>query len=171
MLYLAVGFVVVVAGIVLALRAGNSPVQRRRPQTVAELPPAVPRVNLLTRYEAAFLIKLEAAVRPDERIFAQVQLSQLFDVNTGHPVFKRTSQKTIDFILCDRQTTRILLAIELDDRTHDRPNRAARDEFVNELLEKSGIPLLRFRHDEPQDPASVTARIRKSVKTIVSRRP
>mgnify|MGYP001615794961 CR=1 FL=1 len=50
----------------------------------------------------------------------------------------------IDFTLCDKQTLRLLIAIELDDYFHSRPDRQKRDSFVERALESAGLPLLRF---------------------------
>ena len=55
------------------------------------------------------------------------------------------AQKHLDFVLCDRHTTQFLLAIELDDRSHDRPDRRKRDEFVNRVLAQAGVALIRFQ--------------------------
>ena len=55
------------------------------------------------------------------------------------------SQKHVDFVLCDPTTTRFILAIELDDRTHDSEDRKRRDRFLNEVLAAVGIRLLRVR--------------------------
>jgi hypothetical protein len=58
---------------------------------------------------------------------------------------QRISQKHLDFVLYDTATTRILLAIELDDRSHEKAHRKARDEFVDRSLDAAGVPLLRVR--------------------------
>jgi len=55
------------------------------------------------------------------------------------------AQKHLDFILCDRSTTRFVLAIELDDRSHERRDRRQRDLFVDQVLAQAGIRLIRFR--------------------------
>ena len=58
---------------------------------------------------------------------------------------QRISQKHLDFVLYDTATKRILLAIELDDRSHEKAHRKARDEFVDRSLAAAGVPLLRIR--------------------------
>jgi len=55
------------------------------------------------------------------------------------------SQKHVDFVLCEPDTTRFILAIELDDRTHDSEDGQRRDRFLNEVLASVGIRLLRVR--------------------------
>ena len=36
-------------------------------------------------------------------------------------------------------------AIELDDRSHDLPERRARDRLLDRICERAGLPLIRFR--------------------------
>lgn len=60
---------------------------------------------------------------------------------SGSPI----AQKHLDFVLCDVHSTRFLAAIELDDRSHHRPDRRKRDRFVNRVLAEAGIDLIRFR--------------------------
>ncbi|WP_243812489.1 DUF2726 domain-containing protein [Candidatus Nanosynbacter sp. TM7-008] len=39
-------------------------------------------------------------------------------------------------------------AIELDDSTHNQPDRKTRDDFVNSIMANTNIPLLRFKAGE-----------------------
>ena len=41
-----------------------------------------------------------------------------------------------------------LIAIELDDNTHNQPDRKTRDDFVNSIMANTNMPLLRFKTDE-----------------------
>jgi very-short-patch-repair endonuclease len=71
----------------------------------------------------------------------------------------RVSQKHLDFVLYDRETTEVGLAIELDDRSHARRERRARDAFVDEVLDGCGVVLLRVRAAAAYDVAALQARI------------
>jgi len=62
-----------------------------------------------------------------------------------HGPFASISQKHLDFVLCDPKTLRIILAIELDDRSHDAEDRQKRDRFVDEVLDRAGVTLIRFQ--------------------------
>jgi hypothetical protein len=44
------------------------------------------------------------------------------------------AQKHIDFLLCDPATLRVVLALEVDDRSHARPKRQLRDLIVGVSL-------------------------------------
>ena len=53
------------------------------------------------------------------------------------------TQKHVDFLLCDPGSMRPLLGVELDDASHERPNRQDRDIFVDKVFAAAGLPLLR----------------------------
>ena len=106
------------------------------------------RETLLSRGEAAFFGPLQRAVNGEFLIMSKVRLADLVSCSatewrTGYG--GAISQKHVDFVLCDPSTTRFILAIELDDRTHDSADRKRRDRFLNEVLATVGIRLLRVR--------------------------
>lgn len=55
--------------------------------------------------------------------------------------FNMICSKHIDFALCD-QDMNVKVIIELDDRSHERPDRQARDRFVNAVLKNSGYEII-----------------------------
>lgn len=73
------------------------------------------------------------------------------------------SQKHVDFVLCDPNTTRFILAIELDDRTHDSVDRKRRDRFLNDVLATVGIRLLRVRARSYYSPPSLRTLVHKAI--------
>ena len=110
--------------------------------------PYKPRYTLLSRGEAAFFFALRAAVRGRYLIAFKVRLADLITCSEsawndgfGHMI----ARHHLDFVLCDHGTTNIRLAIELDDRSHDKAVRKKRDVFVNEALATAGVPLLRIQ--------------------------
>ncbi|QYK54256.1 MAG: DUF2726 domain-containing protein [Fimbriimonadaceae bacterium] len=58
--------------------------------------------------------------------------------------FGRISQKHLDFVIIESETGRIRLAIEIDDRSHQRADRQKSDQVKNQALAEAGIPLLRI---------------------------
>jgi hypothetical protein len=120
--------------------------------------PYKPRPTLLSRGEAAFFFALRAAVRGRYLIAFKVRLADL--ITCGESAWKEgfghmIARHHLDFVICDFQTTDIRLAVELDDRSHDRPARKKRDAFVNEALAAAGIPLLRIQAAASYDPSSL----------------
>ena len=135
------------------------PVPPPIPASAAPLPPPLPdepaypeidlmkrNSHLLTPAEQAFHAVLEPLVRSSCAISTKVRLADLFSILPGRgqqAAFNRISRKHVDFVLTDPATSRILCAIELDDSSHNRPDRIERDDFVNKLFAANGMPLLR----------------------------
>lgn len=46
----------------------------------------------------------------------------------------------INFVLCDKENIEPLIAIELDDSSHGRPDRMARDIFIDRVMVPPGCP-------------------------------
>lgn len=59
--------------------------------------------------------------------------------------FNRVKAKHIDFVVVRAKDAKPILAIELDDGSHQRADRQERDRFLEELMQKVGLPLLRIR--------------------------
>lgn len=58
--------------------------------------------------------------------------------------FGRISQKHIDYLICEKETLKPVLGIELDDKSHQKGNRRKRDEFVDTVYENVGLKMLRI---------------------------
>lgn len=138
-------------------RPAPPPLRTAGPSGTPPLPPPIPpalpvldltlrRDALLTPAELAFFRALEPLVTPSYAVFSKVRLADLFDVRAGRgrqAAFNQISAKHVDFVLCDPATSKVLAAIELDDRSHQRPDRAERDRFVNNLFAANHLPLIR----------------------------
>lgn len=72
----------------------------------------------------------------------------------GH--FSAISQRHLDFVLCDRSTLRPLVAIELDDRSHETERRRARDLRLEDILAAAGLPLIRLPVRNTYQTAEIT---------------
>jgi very-short-patch-repair endonuclease len=121
------------------------------------------RASLLTQSELAFYKALSQAVNGQWSIHAMVRLADLIQVRPKTPKFQswqnRIHAKHVDFLLCDQGSMEAKLAVELDDTTHQRPDRQERDQFVDQALADAGLPLLRIDVGESYDPAA----LRKSI--------
>jgi very-short-patch-repair endonuclease len=73
-------------------------------------------------------------------------------------------RKSVDFVLFDRNAVSPVLAIELDDSSHDREDRQERDAFVDGVLAKAGLPLLHVRAQAAYDPKQLSASIGEAVR-------
>jgi hypothetical protein len=106
--------------------------------------------KLLTPMETRFYRLLMKVVGRDLLIFVKVRLGDLMDAHPGMDkvkrriAFNKIACKHVDFVICDRDL-RVLLGIELDDRSHEREDRKERDVFVDSAFRSAGINLLRVQ--------------------------
>ena len=97
--------------------------------------------------ELNFFLNLKAVVGDSAQIFSKVKLSDLFyakagDYGKNRSYTNRIDRKHVDFLLCDPKTLKPILGIELDDNSHQRADRQARDDFVNRVFEAAKLPLM-----------------------------
>ena len=94
------------------------------------------------------------AALPEMNVFAQVEMNRVVtwpkpDKNGWSG---RVNGKSIDFLICTK-ASEIVLAIELDDKTHNRPDRQKADETKDRALKAAGIPIKRWNvRSMPQVP-------------------
>jgi hypothetical protein len=105
--------------------------------------------SMLTVAEAKFFRSLEQAVGGQYLVCPQVPLWTFIDIRSNHAgaaaaFTNRINLKRVDFILVDRRTLTVRMAIELDDRSHQRSDRQRRDAFVETVLKQAGVPLIRI---------------------------
>lgn len=104
------------------------------------------RDYLLTKSERSFHEVLRGSLSAQIVVFAKVRLIDLvwLPKGTGNRQrhLNRVVSKHVDFVLCDVQSIRPLLVIELDDASHRRADRMARDAVVDAALEAAGLPIL-----------------------------
>ena len=158
LLLAALALVIILAALIALFRTASRPPYQRNP-------------DFLTPAETIFFRALEQAVNDDLYIFPKIRLADLLAVSDGseNPSahFARISQKHIDFTLVDRQSLIPLLAIELDDSSHDRPDRQARDAFVDAALQSAGLPILHVPTQQAYDPPNLA----RSIRALLSSRP
>ncbi len=112
----------------------------------------------LTRVEQLLYFRLIDAL-PDLIVLAQVPLSGFLRVRKGqtwHEWHNRISQKSIDYLVCERDF-RVVMAVELDDASHDSPTRAHADATKSRALTAAGVTLIRWRTTALPDQAAIRA--------------
>jgi hypothetical protein len=127
--------------------------------------------NLMTPAEQAFFAVLQPIVSSSCMVSSKVRLADLFDVRTERgqrAAFNKISSKHIDFVLTEPGTSRILCGIELDDSSHNRPDRIERDNFVNELFAANQLPLMRVPVAWTYYPQTLRAELLKAGVTLSS---
>ena len=102
---------------------------------------------LLTKAEVAFFNVIHPIVDKHMHLFAMVRLADLVYIARGtekrRSFQNKVNQKHVDFVLCKRGDLKPILVIELDDSSHQRPDRQERDIFLEDVLKQANLPLLR----------------------------
>ncbi len=119
--------------------------------------------SLFTASELFFLAALEAVVDGRARVYAKVRLADLVKVSDEVPrkfflrAFNPIACKHVDYVIAEPETCAIICAVELDDRSHERPDRQARDAFVDSVMLSAGIPILHVPTQDAYDPEALLA--------------
>ncbi len=120
------------------------------------------RDDFLSKAETAFYQVLKATIGDGLVIFAKVSLKDLFFVfhpNVNRSICNKINQKHVDFLLCNSKTLKPTLAIELDESSHNRPERIDRDAFVDEVFKAAHLLLVHI----PVQRAYNTQELRASI--------
>ncbi len=121
---------------------------------------------LLTPAELSFYHVLKIAVSEQYDIFSKVRVADLISVQKGlerakrSRAFNKINAKHIDFILCDKTTSEILCAIELDDKSHTHKKRQDRDVFLEKALAAARLPLVRFKVSNAYQSSDIERQVR-----------
>ena len=120
---------------------------RERPGYGPALPPFARNSHFFSAAERAFY-EILCRLTPEHTVFAKVRLADLVRVQaSGREFWQRfnaISAKHVDFVLCDEGLAPVV-AIELDDSSHDEPERLTRDPFVDSVLESAALPVVHVR--------------------------
>jgi len=143
-LYIIVGFIIIVAVLLPTSKKVVNESAKRKEYDYAR------RDYIMTQAEMNLFRRLEKVAADRYYIFPQVHLSSLLNHTVKGQNWKAAlsaiQRKSVDFALVDKVTLKTTYAVELDDSTHDRPDRQERDGRVEQYLQDAGIPLVRLRN-------------------------
>ena len=125
--------------------------------------------TILTKAEIHFFKTLQDAVPSSCAIAPKVRMADIItctDANWARGYGAKISSKHIDFVLYDRGTFEIKLAIELDDSSHQKSDRQKRDQFVNESFRAAQVPLLRVPTSSRYDVNELRHEIEKAINNV-----
>ena len=106
---------------------------------------------LFTKTEKKFLDVLEKTIGSEYKIMGKVRISDIIkpcrtgDRSEWQRAFNKITSKHIDFVICDPESLKIKFCIELDDSSHNRPERIKRDLFVNAAFKNANVKLFRIK--------------------------
>lgn len=104
----------------------------------------------MTKSECDFFFILNEIASDRYFIFPQIHLSAMLngkiEGQNSTAAFNHIDRKSVDYVLCDKQTLKPIYAVELDDYTHNYSNRKERDIEVEHIFQDAGILLVRFNN-------------------------
>lgn len=147
--YIILGLVVLAALLISALSSHSASKKKVFKNNIYKY---TAKNSLMSKTESDFFIKLERVVSERYYVFPQVHLSAILDHRVKGQewkyAFSHINGKSVDYVLCSRATLEPTYAIELDDYTHDKPDRRERDTEVERIFEAANLPLVRFKNKE-----------------------
>ena len=129
------------------------------------------RDDFLSAAELNFYKSLSLATKElPVKILSKVSLGDLFFVNIKDFKMKQSywnkiNRKHVDFLVCDNVSLKPLVAIELDDKSHQQSNRVQRDAFVDEVFKAANLPLLHIPVKNSYAISELTDLIQSQMKT------
>lgn len=124
------------------------------------------RDDFLSPAEISFYHVLKSATGDAITVCPKVNLSDIFFVSgpgQNQGAKNRISRKHVDFLLCDSQTMRPRVGVELDDSSHAREDRQTRDALVQQVFDAAGLALLRFPAQRAYDLSEIVSRLSQSL--------
>ncbi len=119
--------------------------------------------RLFSPAETNFYRVLESVMdQENQRLIAKVRLADVIYVKSAAKKLAESNKirsKHVDYVLLDRETMAPVLVIELDDKSHNRADRQARDRFVDAALASAGLPILRVKVSQSYDTAALREQI------------
>ena len=113
------------------------------------------RPSMMSESENYFFALIEQMLPQGYRLVPQVPFAVILSPRKGRKYtsrFNRISAKRADYCICRESRLSVfpfflletVAVIELDDRSHRRRDRVKRDNFINKICAKCGLPMLRF---------------------------
>ena len=118
--------------------------------------------TLLRQSELVFYRALVSVAGKRALICPKVRLGDVFfviDFKEHLPQYFSIAKKHVDFLLCDPQTVKPVVGIELDDEGHQQQDRKERDRFTKRVFEAAGLPLVHIHVQPKYDPHLLAKRL------------
>lgn len=120
--------------------------------------------QLMSEYEKYFYEILSKNFAQDYIIMPQVNLASIIEKIKDFPKqYQNELYRNIDFGIFDKTTMKPLLLIEINDKTHNQPDRIKRDLKVKEICNQANIKLITFYTKYENKPNYIVSRIKKEL--------
>lgn len=124
----------------------NRKEEEEKEEDIKELMPYLLKGSVLTNSEInLYNILYEFCCKNNLRLLSKIRIADFVQTKKQENYYKwfnRISAKHVDFLICQPEGFKPLLAIELDDYTHKQKNRQERDNFINSVYQNVGLPIL-----------------------------
>ncbi|MEP7199644.1 MAG: DUF2726 domain-containing protein [Chloroflexota bacterium] len=123
--------------------------------------------SVFTYRERVFFKALLEDVGDQFQIFAKVRMGDIFKL-ANEPENRKFHNnqlqcKHLDFLVCDKGSYKSLLAIELDDSSHDKYDNRDRDEFKERVCKEAGLKLWRLRVQQTYPNGYIGEQVRSAI--------
>lgn len=105
------------------------------------------KVFLNSKAEMNFLMQLHRTMPSDYIVMCKVRLADIVTPTNSKNIrlFRLVSSKHVDFVICERSTSKIVMCIELDDASHFSPSAKKRDREKDMALKSAQVNVVRVR--------------------------
>lgn len=130
-----------------------------------EIWPYIKKNYFFNQSEREFYYILNDILGDKYLLFSKVRMSDLLYLpkymHNSYHYLNKIQSKHIDFLICEKQNIKPLLAIELDGNSHLRDDRIERDEFVDEIFKDADLPILHIKVSNRYDKSYLSDIIKK----------
>ena len=111
------------------------------------------KTEFLSPAERSFFGVLQSAVGDNGIVLAKVRIADVIapsktaDKAKWQRSFNRISAKHFDFLVCTVDSVEPIVAVELDDKSHQSKSARARDQAKDDAANSAGLPLMRVAAD------------------------
>lgn len=127
----------------------------KKPKTKEDLPYKL-NPRFFTKSEFAFYQELKKQVGDRYAIFPKVRLADFIEVDVDkykdksrwYAYWNKIKSKHLDFLLCDPETLRPVVAVELNGRSHESEKMKQRDAFIAKLYESTSLKFVTVQTTE-----------------------
>jgi hypothetical protein len=116
--------------------------------------------SLLSAAELNFMnILLKIVDEKSFFVFPKVSVNQCISIPDKDKAKQILATKCIDYVICDRDTCKPILGIELDDSTNNRSEMADRDFLLSKAFENADVALIRVDVQREYDMDDIAQRV------------
>ena len=124
--------------------------------------------SLMTKYEKYFYnILIELKEELSIEVMPQVNLASVINKDTNNK-YRNELFRNIDFGIFTKDYEKLLLLIEINDKTHSNYSRKKRDAKIDSILSNAGIKLIKFYSNYPNKKEYVKKRIKDEINNVLN---